>query len=124
MPSFFHETRNEAILEIESSEWERPQNCWSRVARLSRRHDLIWSLKSIRGTRNQRTTCRPAFGRSRAMPIVDNELVAEVNYPAKPLSKNAAVGPTLFDLVRKNVAQLGDAPWLVRNDALFSGIIG
>lgn len=58
------------------------------------------------------------------MPIVDNELVAEVNYPAKPLSKNAAVGPTLFDLVRKNVAQLGDAPWLVRNDALFSGIIG
>jgi len=46
------------------------------------------------------------------MPIVDNELVAEVNYPAKPLSKNAAVGPTLFDLVRKNVAQLGDAPWL------------
>ena len=49
------------------------------------------------------------------MPIIDNELVAEVygaEYPALP--NQHAVGRNYREMLRKNLAERGDTPWMVR----------
>lgn len=50
------------------------------------------------------------------MPIVDNELLGEVT-EEEPLP-SLPVGEALHRLLKKNLNQLGDAPWMVRTSVL------